>query len=264
MLTFKRTNIFMFACLFVLNISHLFPFIHISGWWYLALGLVYLTIISIGSYRVDSNFHFKVICKGDTSQNGVALTFDDGPDPETTPKVLDVLKKHNVKAAFFLIGKKAEAHPDIVKRMIAEGHVIGNHTYGHSYYFDFFSLKAMSREFLKSQALIKDLTGKSILWFRPPYGVTNPMMTRALKLSKFVPVGWSVRSLDTVIKDKEKLFKRLEKTAARDIVLLHDIRSDMPEILEDFILLLKNKNLKIDDPESVLGIPAYNNPETIK
>jgi peptidoglycan/xylan/chitin deacetylase (PgdA/CDA1 family) len=262
MLTFKRTNIFMFACLFVLNISHLFPHIYISGWWYLALGIVYMVIINIGSFRVDSNFHFHVICKGNSSVIGAAITFDDGPNPETTPQVLDVLKKHNVKAAFFLIGKKAESHPELVKRIIAEGHVIGNHTYGHSHYFDFFTPRIMAREFKKSYEIIKGLTGLSIHWFRPPYGVTNPMMKKALKMSEFVPVGWSVRSLDTVIRNQEKILRRLEKTGNGDIVLLHDIRKDMPDILEKFIMILENKKIKITDPETVLGISAYKNQET--
>ncbi len=255
MLTFNRTNTFLFACLLTLNLLHFVT--HVSGWWYLVLGLVYMLIINIGSFRVDSNFHFPVICKNPTVKDGVVLSFDDGPDAETTPLVLDVLKKHNAKAVFFLIGKKAEEQPELVKRIIQEGHTLANHTYGHSYYFDFFPAFKMLKEFMKSQAVIFDITGKKIRWFRPPYGVTNPMMKKALKKSGFIPIGWSVRSLDTVIKDPDGVMDRMKKTKGGDILLMHDIRKDMPAIVERILIMLAEKKLQVVLPEIIIGTPPY-------
>jgi peptidoglycan/xylan/chitin deacetylase (PgdA/CDA1 family) len=255
MLTFGKSNTILFAGLLTMNILQFF--ISVSGWWYLGLTGVYITLISIGSFRVNSNFHFPVYCSNTGIGKGVAITFDDGPDPEITPRILEVLRHHQAKAAFFMIAEKAESQPELVKQVIAEGHIIGNHTYGHSYWFDFFPPFKMLREFVKSEEVIKKITGKSIIWFRPPYGVTNPMMKRALKKSGFAPIGWSIRSLDTVIKDPEKVIERVKKSEGGDIILLHETRSDMPEILGRVISILAEKGQPVLSPEQVITIPPY-------
>lgn len=257
MLNFRLTNYLFFVCLMVVNLMHFFT--HVSGYWYIGLVVVYITVISIGSFRVNSDFHFHVTCKGENSINGIALTFDDGPDRDITAKVLDVLNSHNSKAVFFVIGKKAEAQPDLIRRIIAEGHVIGNHTYGHSDYYDFFSPSAMARDINRTNDVIFKICGISIAWFRPPYGVTNPMVKKALRLTKCFPVGWSIRGLDTVKKDPDKIIKRLSHVRSGDIVLLHDTRKEMPEILERFLTVVKEKGLKITEPEILIGMKAYNN-----
>jgi len=262
MLTFGRTNTILFAGLLTLNISQFFT--SVSGWWYLALGAGYMTVISIGSFRVNSNFHFPVICRNSSIDKGVAITFDDGPDPETTPRILEVLKKHDAKAAFFLIAQKAEAHPDLVRRIHNEGHIIGNHTYGHSYYFDFFPAFRMLREFVKSQEVINNIIGKKIVWFRPPYGVTNPMMKKALRKSGFITVGWSIRSLDTVIKDPEKVIARVSKAKAGDIILLHETRPDMPEILDRVLSMLEERGEPVLSPEIIIQPAPYQVEESVQ
>jgi peptidoglycan/xylan/chitin deacetylase (PgdA/CDA1 family) len=231
-------------------------FFDVSGYWYLGVGLVYWTIISIGSFRVDSQFHFYVTCKG-TKKKGVVLSFDDGPNPEVTPALLDLLKKYDIKALFFLIGKNAEAHPELVKRIVDEGHVIGNHTFSHSYYFDFWFPKKMSKDIDRCTQLLRTLTGKRTFWFRPPYGVTNPMMKKALGKSWLAPIGWSVRSLDTVIRDRTKLMKRISKAVPGDIILLHDNRPDCPQIVEELIHYLTAKNIPFVHPEQEIGMSAY-------
>ena len=255
MLTFKRTNTVFFACLLTINLFRIFS--HASGWWYVALGVAYMLVINIGSFRVNSNFHFKVFCNNPEIKDKVMLSFDDGPNADVTPRLLDVLKKHQVHAAFFLIGKKAEAHPELVQRIHQEGHIIANHTYGHSHYFDFFPGFVMKKEFMQSQELIYSLIGKRIHWFRPPYGVTNPMMKNALKKSGFLPVGWSVRSLDTVIKNPDRILARISAVKGGDIILLHDLRNDMPEIAERVLQLIHKKGLSVGEPEEIIGMPAY-------
>lgn len=259
MLTFGKSNTILFAGLLTLNILHFF--IPVNGWWYLLPGLVYMTLISIGSFRVDSNFHFPVICRNPEIKNGVAITFDDGPDAEVTPRILEVLRRHQVKAAFFLIAKKAEQQPELVKQIMEEGHIIGNHTYGHSYWFDFFPPYKMLEEFNRSESVIRQITGKSISWFRPPYGVTNPMMKTALRKSGFIPIGWSIRSLDTVIKDPEMVIDRIRKSKGGDIILLHETRPDMPEILERVIIMLKESQQPVLSPDTVIQAPPYRNNE---
>ncbi len=254
MLTFRISNYILFAGLLVLNILQFT--IGISGWFYLGWGMAYMTVISIGSFRVGSNFHFKVSCRAD-GQEGVFLTYDDGPHPETTPRLLDLLKEERVRAAFFLVGKNAEEHPEIVQRMITEGHVVANHTYGHSHFFDFFAPYIMAREFRKTRSILHSITGLTVNWFRPPFGVTNPMMTRALKMEPHHVVGWSVRSLDTVIKNRERLSRRLDKAGPGDIVLLHDTLPATLETTKELLRLMKEKGLKAGNPHQMLDHPPY-------
>ncbi|MCD4793433.1 MAG: polysaccharide deacetylase family protein [Bacteroidales bacterium] len=169
----------------------------------------------------------------------IHLTFDDGPDPNTTPKILKVLKKYNKKATFFCIGEKIEKHPEILKQIAEQGHEIGNHSYSHSYYFDFFRTSKVIKELDKTNKLIKKISGKDCIIFRPPFGVTNPNIAKAVKKLNLETIGWSIRSLDTV-KDKKTVLKRLEKAKPGNIVLFHDTKTNTVEILEEF-LRLKNK-----------------------
>jgi peptidoglycan-N-acetylglucosamine deacetylase len=256
MLKFRQTNIlFLFLLIFYLEIHFL---MHISWLWLLGLAFIYSIILYFGASRINSDFYFHVICNADPSKDSVLLTFDDGPDPKVTPKVLDVLKKYDARAVFFLIGKNAESYPDLVRRMIAEGHIIGNHTYSHSNLFDLLASKAMQVELLKTQQLILEISGVSIRWFRPPFGVTNPMLKKALNLTGLVPVGWSLRSMDTTIKDENKIHKRLRKVKSGDIILMHDRTKDISGLLDNFLKVLEEKKLAVADPEVLLGVPAYN------
>jgi peptidoglycan-N-acetylglucosamine deacetylase len=255
MLNFRRTNILFFLLLIFYFEVHFF--MHISYWWLAGLAFLYSVILYIGSSRINFNFYFEVFCKGDPAINGILLTFDDGPDPSVTPEVLDILKKHNVKAVFFLIGKKAEAYPELVRKIFSDGHVIGNHSFHHKNLFDLSSPYAMVKEIENTRKVIYDISGISVHWFRPPFGVTNPMLKRVLKLTKCFPVGWSIWSLDTMTKPPEKILKRLDKTGSGDIVLFHDTKKNTPMILERFIEMIRSKGLEIIEPEKFAGISPY-------
>ena len=140
-----------------------------------------------GSRDIHSDFYLKSICKGNRDKREVALTFDDGPDAQVTPMILDVLKEHNIKATFFIIGSKAEMNPELLKRIDKEGHIIGGHSYSHHFFFDFFSSSKMIREMKKTENMIHSIIGKKICLFRPPYGVTNPPLAKSIQ-SSAVPV----------------------------------------------------------------------------
>ncbi|GAW89019.1 polysaccharide deacetylase [Flavobacterium psychrophilum] len=124
--------------------------------------------------------------------------------------VLDVLKKHNAKATFFCIGKNAEKHPEIIKQIISEGHIVGNHSYNHSRLFDFYRKDKLVEEIVQTDALIKKISGKKTILFRPPFGVTNPSIKKALQVTKHHVIGWNVRSLDGVIKNEKLVFNRIK------------------------------------------------------
>lgn len=255
MLTFGKTNTLLFAGLITMNVLQFFT--HVSGWWYLGWGLMYMIVISIGSFRVDSQFHFPVICRNREATKGVALTFDDGPDPVVTPRILEVLEKHNVHAAFFMIAHKAEQYPELVQKVLQKGHIIGSHTYSHSHWFDMFTPRRMHGEFMRSTEIFRQILDKTVRWFRPPFGVTNPMMKRGLRNTGLIPIGWSIRSLDTVIKDPEKVIRRVMKAETGDIILLHENRRDMPDILNRILEQLKQKGLPVVHPEDIILQAPY-------
>ncbi len=149
----------------------------------------------------------------------VALTFDDGPSPRCTPRLLDGLRELGAKATFFVVGCQAVKDPDIVQRIAAEGHQVGNHSYDHA---DLHSLTAAQAlaDLEKNDALLRELLGEGEYWVRPPYG----LMTEAEAAALSVPlVNWSVDTEDWRTKDSGKILDVIYRcTGDGDIVLLHD------------------------------------------
>ncbi|GAB7386807.1 hypothetical protein BSNK01_06430 [Bacillaceae bacterium] len=149
------------------------------------------------------------ILRGPSGTRKVALTFDDGPDAVYTPQILDVLKKHNVKATFFLVGNRSQAHPEIVRRIVAEGHEIGNHSWNHA------NLPKLSDadfhwQVQKTDDFLYRLTGYRPKLFRAPYGAVNEEQIKWLAAKGYKVIGWNVDSLD---------WKGLSKEAVSDNVL---------------------------------------------
>ena len=195
------------------------------------------------------------MCKGNNQTNSISLTFDDGPNQNITPIILNILKENGIKACFFCIGKNAEQNIELIKRIDSEGHIIGNHTYSHSNNFDLFSSSKMKNEITKTNYTIQNIINKEVKYFRPPYGVTNPNLSKALKKTNLISIGWSLRSLDTTAKgDITNTLKRLEKIKAGNIVLLHDNITEAPEILEKFITIVRAKNLKFMRLDELISI----------
>jgi peptidoglycan-N-acetylglucosamine deacetylase len=256
MMNFRYTNVLFL--LLILLFSAFRCFLEISWIWLIVFFVVYSIIVFLGSSRIDSGFHFQVICRYRDEGNSIMLSFDDGPDPTSTPEILDVLKKHKVPAVFFLIGHKAEACPQLVRRIVDEGHIIANHSYRHSNFFDLYLPKFMIREISHTKKVLFDICGVSVRWFRPPYGVTNPWLAKAVRETGSVPVGWSLRSFDKNIKNRDKLLRRLERVKAGDIILFHDTADNIALSLDAFIIRAKENGFRIAEPESALGIAAYN------
>lgn len=217
---------------------------HLS-FWYLIIWIKLFTIIQFcGAYFIGLNFHVTSINSLNTAEKKVLLTFDDGPHTNTG-KVLEVLKKHDVKAVFFIIGKNIQANEAILKQIVADGHQIGNHSFSHHNWIDVWSTKKVTEDFASCQKLIKQYQPNTKL-FRPPYGVTNPNIAKAVRKLGLQSIGWNVRSYDTSIKDVEKTKQRvLSQLKPGAIILLHDRLDFMPELLEVLIPAIKEKGYEI-------------------
>jgi len=257
MLRRNNINALTFLILLVLIVSSYYA--KIPWWLFFLLGLTWFLITLCGSFFIRWNYHLTSLHSNkDISKNQIAITFDDGPHPEFTPKALDLLKQHNAKATFFCIGQEVEKHPDILKRMLSEGHVVGNHTYSHSKSFGFFNTEKVISELKQANQVFKELTGKDMQLYRPAFAVTNPMIERAVKQVKVHSIGWNVRSLDTTSRSKKMILKRIvQKLAKGDVILLHDTSQKSIEVLEQLLLFLEEKNLESVTLEQLLEIGAY-------
>ncbi len=153
----------------------------------------------------------------------VALTFDDGPDPVDTPRLLDLLREKNVKASFFVVGQRADRHPEIVRRAWEEGHLIGNHTWSHPPLFCFLSPRRLRSEIERGSECIGRICGVRTRYFRSPVGLRHPLLRFVLQEMGLEYISWRIRSCDTMIRNPSFLARRiLNKVASRDILLMHD------------------------------------------
>jgi peptidoglycan/xylan/chitin deacetylase (PgdA/CDA1 family) len=158
-----------------------------------------------------------------TARGEVAITIDDGPDPEVTPAVLDLLAQHQVPATFFCIAEQARRHPSLLRRIAAAGHSVQNHSDRHRHHFSLLGPRAMSREIADAQALLADLSGCRPIAFRAPAGLRNPLLDPLLHRLDLHLVSWTRRGFDTRDADPARVLARLSRgLAAGDILLLHD------------------------------------------
>tara|TARA_B110000438_G_C15768110_1_gene630581 strand:- start:381 stop:905 length:525 start_codon:yes stop_codon:yes gene_type:complete len=158
--------------------------------------------------------------------------------------VLDVLKKHDLSAIFFIIAEKAEKYPDVIKQIIKEGHLIGNHSYSHSNLMPFFSTKKIKKDISKAKNILEKITTNKIHFFRPPMGITTPNFHRAIKELNLKSIGWSIRSYDTIISDSNRLINRMStKVNPGSIILMHDNLNNSADTLNGFIIKAKMKGI---------------------
>lgn len=186
-----------------------------------ACGAGVLTFLYHATYGVRSQVLGATVWCGRTDTNAVALTFDDGPSPDT-PAVLDALREHNVKATFFLIGRAAQRYPQIAQRIVAEGHEVGNHSYSHPIYL-FRTGRETQRQLERTQGIIEQTTGVRPTLSRPPCGVRTPSYFRAAQCLGLRTVQWSVAGFDwQKLSGREIASLVLKDVQAGSIILLHD------------------------------------------
>jgi peptidoglycan/xylan/chitin deacetylase (PgdA/CDA1 family) len=176
----------------------------------------YVALVLCGVFFLGLGMFVDPIVRGPSGARGVALTFDDGPSPDHTPKILDMLDEAKAKATFFVIGRKAEAHPEIVRDIAARGHAIGLHGYAHDRLFSLRSARYVAKDLARGLSVIERIVGSRPTLFRPPIGHTSPRMARVVEMFDLDVIGWSARGLDGLAR------ARADEVAARVIPKLHD------------------------------------------
>ena len=220
----------------------------------------WLAWIGLGVAVPRLGFFLPVIHRGRTGSRAVALTFDDGPDPRATPAVLDALARNQVSAAFFVVGSRVEAHPELVRRMDREGHLIGNHSFRHAWWTNFLWGRRLRRELVRTQEAVASAIGRRPAWYRPPMGLTNPHLARALREVGLTCLAWDVRPFDTG-SSPDLVHKRIA-AQVRDgsIILLHDRGRDPEEaagLVNDTIGLLRSRGYNLARLDRLIDRPAY-------
>jgi peptidoglycan/xylan/chitin deacetylase (PgdA/CDA1 family) len=153
----------------------------------------------------------------------VAITFDDGPDPEVTPRVLDLLDAGGASASFFCVGERAAAAPGLVREIVRRGHSVENHSHRHSTGFGWYGPWRLRRELEGAQRVLAEAAGVAPLFFRAPFGTRNPLLDPALARLGLTFVSWTRRGYDTVDADAPRVLRRLvDGLGAGDVLLLHD------------------------------------------
>ncbi|WP_165769118.1 polysaccharide deacetylase family protein [Virgibacillus profundi] len=215
----------------------------------------------VSNNKLQKEYSNIVVLRGALTENEVALTFDDGPDIRFTPQVLDVLAKHDVKATFFLLGSRAKAHREIVKRIQDEGHAIGNHTYWHPNLSEE-DLGRLHWELMETEQVIADITGFKPRLFRSPYGALNEEIVKMLGEEGNTVIGWNVDSLDWKQPGAEIISDNvLSNVGFGSIILMHDggdwtlDLSGTAQALDEIISKLKEDGTKFVTVPELIGVP---------
>lgn len=224
------------------------------------LPLILFVLISlIAPFFPGSSYYLPVISKGKKGTQAVALTFDDGPDPKVTPRLLELLARYEVKATFFVTGVNAERYPDLIRAILANGHSLGNHSYHHSPFLMLKSARTIQREVESAQAILRQF-GVNPLAFRSPVGITVPYLWGVLQGLGMFCVNFSCRLGDMGNRRIQNLAARLlQKGRPGDIILLHDVappRGDVDDLLGEFDAILaglKGRNIEVQPLARLIG-----------
>lgn len=184
-----------------------------------------------------------------TDEPVIALTFDDGPDPRYTPVILDYLRRYDAKATFFVIGRNAERFPDLLRRVVREGHEVGNHTYSHPLRLRQEDGGEIARELRKTEELVAALTGYQTRVFRPPGGAYNAQLIATAKSLGYEIIiwSWTTNPSDAYAPGAPKIVQRVTENATPgDIVLLHDANGHLQTAvaLPDILRILSEKGFR--------------------
>ncbi len=180
------------------------------------------------------------LCRVRTTRRVVGLTFDDGPDPVATPALLDLLAKRQVKAAFFCVGERVAQHPELVRRVVAEGHLVENHSHRHHRGTNLFSVARLRGELAEAQEAIRQATGQAPRFFRPPMGLSNQRVFRVARELNLRVTGYTARGLDSRLADTpEQIVSRLLRGLRPGaVLLLHDGGGPVERLLAAVSMLI--------------------------
>jgi peptidoglycan-N-acetylglucosamine deacetylase len=238
----------------------------LSLWAMFGVWAVYLPICALGVGFIRLNFYCRAICRSSIGRMRVALTFDDGPDPNVTPQVLDLLKDEKIEAAFFCVGKNVDANPELTARIAREGHLLANHTYRHPWFICMLWARRLTAELSRAQEAIERVTGAKPKLMRPPNGMTSLHFPAALKTLGLTMVGWNVRSLDTMVSAQHAVNRINRLTRDGSIILLHDGGMDpakIVEIVRSTINNLRAKGFQFERLDRLIAMPMMDNPARV-
>jgi peptidoglycan/xylan/chitin deacetylase (PgdA/CDA1 family) len=229
----------------------------------LVAGLSYLTYATISP---SCPLWGPVITRGRAGSKRVALTFDDGPTPGMTDRMLDVLRDRAVPAAFFVVGANAQRHPDLLRRIHAEGHLIGNHSFHHHHYGIMRRDRYWDREVRTTDDLIESILRVRPALFRPPMGIRTWHTTGAARRFGHRVINWSRRAIDGLPTTPQRIARRLGEVVDGDIIMLHDgvepnarhhDRSATVEAVPMLLDRLRDAGLSPVRLDELLELPAY-------
>jgi len=217
--------------------------------------------LTLSELRRKYRSHF--IMQGPSDEKRVALTFDDVPDNHFTPQVLDVLRNYGVKATFFVVGNRAEKYPEIMMRILEEGHIVGNHSYDHAN-LPKLTNEALHNEILRTQNILQAATGRTINFIRPPYGNISEEQIKWLASQHMLIVNWNVDSLDWKGLTAEQIEANIMSHLTPGAIVLqhaaggkdHDLNGTvkaLPHIIEE----LNRQGIEMVTLDKLLGKPAY-------
>ncbi|MGB8707461.1 MAG: polysaccharide deacetylase family protein [Dehalococcoidia bacterium] len=230
---------------------------------------VLIILLAYGYFIPTSPVFGKVYYKGTEPEKVVALTFDDGPNEPYTSEVLDILDEYNVKATFFVVGENVELYPETAKRIVAEGHILGNHSYSHNANHALTEYGA--KDLVVAEKAIYDTVGVKPHLYRPPHGKKTPWELDAVREQGMIEVTWSVSTGELNTHSYEKVADRIvDETHRGEIILLHDgygtshncSQADKSLTVEALPLIIEKLQAEgytfVTVPE-LLDVPAYNN-----
>jgi len=200
----------------------------------------------VGNATPDHLKKFNSYYVGNSDEKVIYLTFDAGYENGYTPSILDTLKKHDVKAAFFLVGNFMEKEPDLVKRIVEEGHIVGNHTYNHPDMSKISDMESFKKEIISLEELYKGITGQELpKFYRPPQGKFNENNLKLANELGYKTIFWSLAYVDWYVNKQptkeyafEKLIPRIHPGA---VVLLHSTSKTNCEILDELLMKWENE-----------------------
>ncbi len=224
---------------------------------------LFVCLCAVAPFIPHMGLFFPVVSRGRTGEPHVALSFDDGPDPLTTPRLLGLLARYRVSAIFFVTGRRTTDYPHLIRMILAHGHAVGNHTFDHDCFRIFWQPWRLAREIDDTQAALSRL-GVVPLVFRPPVGIVTPAMGRLLVQRRLTLINFSCRARDWGNRRVKGVAQRvLETVRADDIILLHDIPGGDPACVEPWIeeirvILdgLRRKGLTVVPLERMMGRPV--------
>ncbi|OQY50063.1 MAG: hypothetical protein B6240_02335 [Desulfobacteraceae bacterium 4572_87] len=224
---------------------------------------LFVILCMVAPFLPQFGFFLPIISRGNSGQKAVSITFDDGPDPVTTEPLLTLLDRHGVKGTFFVVGKKAAAHPLLIKKILEKGHLLGNHSYSHDNLCMLKNSQYLFKEISATQQVLARFHVKTLV-FRPPVGITNPRLGGILNNLGMVNVNFTRRGVDFGNRRLKGLSKRVLRHLQNDhIIALHDVMPTKPTALQlwlneiDKVLQgIKDRKMKVLPLSELIGRPV--------